>query len=213
MSRSKNTSSGKSRFPHHAVWGEETGSHAGGEYRWVIDPIDGTTSFVHDYPFYSVSIALEQHDEPILAAVYGPVLNELFFAEKGKGATLNDKPIHVSNRTELSDCMLATGFACVRIDAAENNLPCFNKLMPLIRDIRRAGSAALDLSYVACGRFDGYWELCLKPFDIAAGRLIVTEAGGLVTDFSGTQSALPKQILAANPHIHPQLLHLLQSPQ
>ncbi|MCE5187303.1 MAG: inositol monophosphatase [Planctomycetaceae bacterium] len=201
----------KSRFPEHAVWGEETGSHAGGRYRWVIDPIDGTTSFVHEFPFYSVSIALEEEGKPILAAVYGPVLNELFMAEKGKGATLNNKPIHVSSRSVLSDCMLATGFACVRVDAKENNLPYFNKLLPLIRDIRRAGSAALDLSYVACGRFDGYWEMCLKPFDIAAGVLIVAEAGGIVTDFAGGTAGLPRQIIAANPAVHPQLLNLLKA--
>lgn len=200
----------QSRFPEHAVWGEETGSHPGGEYCWVIDPIDGTTSFVHNYPFYSVSIALEYKGEAVLAAVYAPVLDELFFAEKGKGATLNDKPIRVTKTSELCDCMLATGFACVRVDAAKDNLPHFNKLLPLIRDIRRGGSAAMDLCYVACGRFDGYWEMCLKPFDIAAGRLIVTEAGGIVTDFGGGTQNLPRQIVAANPHVHPQMLSLLR---
>jgi myo-inositol-1(or 4)-monophosphatase len=200
----------QSRFGDHAIWGEETGSHPGGEYCWVIDPIDGTTSFVHDYPFYSVSIALEYKGRAVLAAVYAPVLNEMFFAEKGRGATLNGKPIRVTHTSELSDCMLATGFACVRIDEAENNLPHFNRLVPLIRDVRRGGSAALDLCYVACGRFDGYWEMCLKPFDIAAGRLIVTEAGGIVTDFENGLQNLPRQIVAANPTIHPQMLSLLR---
>jgi myo-inositol-1(or 4)-monophosphatase len=200
----------QARFPEHAIWGEETGSHPGGEYCWVIDPIDGTTSFVHDYPFYSVSIALEHRGEPILAAVYAPVLNELFFAEKGRGATLNDKPIRVTSTSELSDSMLATGFACVRIDSAQNNLGHFNKLLPLIRDVRRGGSAAMDLCYVACGRFDGYWELCLKPFDIAAGRLIVMEAGGIVTDFAGGTDKLPLEVVGANPHVHRQLLQLLK---
>lgn len=199
----------QSRYPDHAVLAEETGAYAGGAYRWVIDPIDGTNSFVHDFPFYSVSVALEHNGTTILAAVYAPVLNELFMAEKGRGATLNNKPIRVSSRTELSDCMMATGFACMREDAADNNMHNFARIMPRIRDIRRAGSAAIELSYVACGRFDGYWELCLKPYDIAAGRLIVTEAGGLVTDFAGATQGLPAQMIAANPHIHPQLLELL----
>jgi myo-inositol-1(or 4)-monophosphatase len=197
------------RYPHHAILAEETGAHASGDCRWVIDPIDGTNSFVHDYPFYSVSVALEHKGQAVLGAVFAPVLNELFFAEKGHGATLNDKPIHVTRTSDLSDCVLATGFACLRENAAENNMPHFARIMPLIRDIRRGGSAAMDLAYVACGRFDGYWELCLKPYDIAAGRLLVTEAGGIVTDFSGGTQNLPAQIVAANPLIHPQLMSLL----
>jgi myo-inositol-1(or 4)-monophosphatase len=198
------------RFPDHAILGEETGAHAGGEYRWVIDPIDGTTSFVHGHPFYSVSIALQHNGDPVLAAVNAPALGQLFMAEKDKGATLNDKPIRVSDRAELSDVMLATGFACLRENTPENNLPLFNRIVPKIRDIRRGGSAAIDLAYVACGILDGFWELNLKPYDIAAGTLLVTEAGGLVTDFNGAQSGLPARILATNGKIHTQLLSLLK---
>jgi len=199
----------RARYPDHAILAEETGAHASGDYRWVIDPIDGTNSFVHDYPFYSVSIALEHKGQAVMGAVYAPVLGELFFAEKGRGATLNDRPIHVTDTSDLSDCMMATGFACVRENASENNIGHFARILPLIRDVRRDGSAAIDLAYVACGRFDGYWEMCLKPYDIAAGRLLVTEAGGVVTDFSGGTQGLPAQIIAANRRVHPQLLKLL----
>lgn len=200
----------QSRFPDHAILGEETGSHSGSQYRWVIDPIDGTSSFVHGHPFYSVSIALEHNGAPLLAAVNAPALGQLFMAEKDSGATCNDNPIRVSTRSDLSECMLATGFACLRENAPENNLPLLVDILPRIRDIRRGGSAAIDLAYVACGILDGYWEMCLKPYDIAAGRLLVTEAGGTVTDFAGGQSGLPGRILATNGLIHPPLLALLK---
>jgi myo-inositol-1(or 4)-monophosphatase len=195
--------------PEHAILGEESGTHAGNEYRWVIDPIDGTTSFVHDQPFFGISVALEHNGEPILAAVNAPALGELFMAERGKGATLNDKPIHVSGRDKLSDCVLGTGFACVRQNLEHNNLPYFNRIVPVIRGIRRYGSAAIDLSYVACGRLDGFWELNLHIYDIAAGMLIVKEAGGLVTDFAGKTDNQPFETLAANGNIHAELSAML----
>jgi len=196
-------------YPEHSILGEESGSHAGNEYRWVIDPIDGTTSFVHDQPFFSISVALEKSGEVILAAVNAPALGELFMAEKGKGATLNDKPIHVSDRDKLIDSVLGTGFACVRKNLEHNNLPYFAKVVPVTRGIRRYGSAAIDMSYVACGRMEGFWELNLKIYDIAAGMLIVKEAGGTVTDFAGKHENQPHETLATNGRIHDALSQIL----
>ena len=199
----------KRQFPSHAILGEESGSYGDNEYRWIIDPIDGTTSFVHGQPFYSVSVALEKGNDIVMGAVYAPVLGELFFAEKGKGAVCNGQSIQVSRREALIDSVLGTGFACVRADLHLNNLPYFNAVVPHIRGIRRYGSAAVDLSYVACGRLEGFWELNLKIYDMAAGGLILSEAGGRITDFSGGRDRLPHQILATNGLIHDQLLGLL----
>jgi myo-inositol-1(or 4)-monophosphatase len=192
-------------YPDHAILGEESGTHGGGDWRWIIDPIDGTTSFVHDLPFYSVSVALEHRGELVLGAVNAPVLSELFMAEKGNGATLNGRPIHVSDCDTLTNAMLGTGFACLRSNLAHNNLPYFNALAPVIRGVRRHGSAAIDLAYVACGRFDGFWELNLQPYDIAAGALILTEAGGRLTDFAGTTDHQPFETLATNGKLHDEL--------
>ena len=197
------------RYPDHAIVGEESGDHAGNDYRWIIDPIDGTTSFVHDQPFFSISIALEKAGDTILAAVYAPVLGELFMAEKGKGATLNGNAIHVSSRDRLIDSVLGTGFACVRQNLEHNNLPYFAKVVPAVRGIRRFGSAAIDLSYVACGRMEGFWEMNLKIYDVAAGLLVLAEAGGTVTDFAGGQTNRPFETLASNGKIHNELSGLL----
>ena len=198
-------------YPEHAICAEESGTHAGGEYRWVIDPIDGTTSFVHGHPFYSVSIALQQGNDTILAAVFAPVLGELYMAEKGKGATRNDQPIAVSDRTALSDCLMTTGFACLRSNLKRNNLALIERIAPKLRGLRILGSAAVDLCYVASGRTDGGWELNLNIYDIAAGALIVQEAGGTVTDFSGNTTNLPHEILATNGKIHNELSDLLMN--
>lgn len=187
------------KYPDYDFLGEETGHRSNGsDYCWVIDPIDGTTSFVHDLPYYSVSIALQYRGETILGAVFAPRLNELFLAEKGAGATLNGNPMHVSKRNCLQNSLLATGFACLREGLADNNLKYFNRILPQIRGIRRHGSAAIDLSYVAAGRFEGFWELNLKPYDYAAGILMVTEAGGRVYDFSGGTDYSGKGIVATN---------------
>jgi len=199
----------KEAYPQHSIFGEESGQHSGNEYRWIIDPIDGTTSFVHHQPFYAVSIALEKAGELILAAVNAPVLGELFEAQKGKGATLNGKEIHVSESESLPESVLATGFACLRSDLSHNNLPYFNRIAPVVRGIRRFGSAAIDMCYVAAGRMDGFWELNLKIYDVAAGILILNEAGGKVTDFSDQPIKDCFEIVATNNHIHKELTTIL----
>jgi len=199
-------------FPAHNILGEETGSSdKGSDFTWIIDPIDGTTSFVHDQPFYSVSIALRKRGEPIAAVVHAPRLDETFSAEKGAGAFLDGKKIQVSNAENLISSVLATGFACLRADLAENNLEHFNRIAPKIRGIRRYGSAALDMAYVAAGRLDGFWELNLKPYDIAAGHLLVLEAGGDVRDFRGGTNFPELGTLATNGKITEELIAELQA--
>jgi myo-inositol-1(or 4)-monophosphatase len=201
----------KTRYPEHDILGEETGrSGRSSRFLWIIDPIDGTTSFFHGQPFYGVSIALRQDDEIILGAVYAPVLDQLFHAQKGKGAFLNDLPINVSCTKKPIDAVMATGFACLRSGLENNNLVHFNKIVPQLRDIRRYGSAAIDLCYVACGKLDGFWEMNLNVYDIAAGALMVKEAGGKITDFSGGGDYPAKGILAANSDLHPFLMKMLE---
>lgn len=190
----------RSRFPDHGIWGEETGrTLTGSEYCWIIDPIDGTTSFFHGQPYYAVSIALKKGQEIISGAVYAPALGQLFQAGKKEGAWLNDHPLHVSATTTLTDAVMATGFACLRAGLEPNNLVHFNRIVPRLRDIRRCGSAAVDLCYVAAGKLDGFWEMNLNVYDVAAGVLMVTEAGGVVTDFTGGPDFPEKGIVAANP--------------
>ncbi|HEV57337.1 MAG TPA: inositol monophosphatase [Phycisphaerales bacterium] len=196
----------RQRYPQHAIFGEESGSHDGTSTRWLIDPIDGTTSFVRGQPHYSVSIAVEQAGKTTLAAVYAPALGELYLAERGRGATLNGDPIHVSSRHSLSDSVLATGFACIRRNSAYTNVPFLTRLLPQILDVRRYGSAAVDLGYVASGRLEGFWELDLKPYDVAAGFLVVEEAGGRCSDFAGGRQRRYRQVLATNGHIHDQVV-------
>ncbi len=199
----------RARYPDHAITGEETGDHAGGEYRWIIDPIDGTASFVHGQPMYSVSIAVARSGRTVLGAVNIPVMGQQFFAARDAGAFCNGERIGVSRRARLVDCMLATGFACLRSNMAYNNLSFFVDIAPRVRDIRRYGSAAADLCYVAAGLFDGFWELNLKEVDVAAGALVVEEAGGRVTDFAGTGAEIPGEVVATNSLIHDRLLECL----
>lgn len=201
-------------YPQHRILAEETMgiskiSRKG--YCWVIDPIDGTTNFAHGYPLFAVSIALEYNGEIILGVVYNPLLNELFTARPGKGAYLNGKKIHVSTTRNLSQGLLATGFPYdIRRDS-KTNLEYFGRFQLKAQDIRRDGSAALNLCYTACGRFDGFWELKLKPWDTASGFLIVKEAGGRVTDFSGNRfNIYKKELLASNGLIHKQMLNILK---
>ncbi len=194
------------KYPDHNIFGEETGKTSKpSRYCWIIDPIDGTTSYLHQQPFYAVSIAVEHQGDILAGAVYQPAMDELFSAQKDHGAFLNRMPIRVSQTSELINAVLATGFACLRGGLSDNNLSYFNTIVPRIRDIRRYGSAAIDLCYVACGRIDGFWEMNLNPYDIAAGALIVQEAGGMVTDFSGGTDYPDQGIIASNASIMPLL--------
>lgn len=195
------------KFPGHDIYGEETGrSGSGSEFCWIIDPIDGTNSYIHHNPYFSVSIGLQQNGENIAGAVCAPKLGELFWAEKGRGAFLNGERIKVSPRDILGQSLVATGFACVRAGLKENNIKYFSRIMPDIRDIRRCGSAAIDLAYVACGRYEGFWEMSLNIYDVAAGILLVDEAGGRVTDMSGGKDFPKKGIVASNGLIHEKFL-------
>jgi len=197
----------KIKYPDHDILGEETGrSGFSSDYVWIIDPIDGTTSFLHQQPFYSTSIAVQHHGKTICGAVFAPRLDELFYADKDGGAFLNDGSICVSGTDTLINSVMATGFACLRADAKPNNLSYFNKIVPQLRDIRRFGSAAVDLCYVACGKLDGFWEMNLNSYDVAAGAFIVEKAGGRVCDFNGDVHSPENGIISANPSLINQLL-------
>lgn len=192
-------SSIKKKFPAHDVYGEETGkNYSGSEYCWIIDPIDGTASYVHQTAFFSISIALHKDGEPVAGAVYAPVLEELFLAEKGGGAFLNGERIKVSSQDNIALAMAATGFACLRSGFPENNLKYFPRIAADVSEIRRCGSAALDLAYVACARYDAFWEIGLNIYDVAAGVLLIKEAGGSVTDLSGGTEFPGHGLVASN---------------
>ena len=199
-------------FPDHGVIAEEETSirNASG-FVWIIDPLDGTTNYAHGYPCFAVSIALEHEGEVIAGVVYDPMRDELFSAQRGKGAYLNGEKIKVSVVDTLRKSLLATGFPYDRTVSTNNNLNYFNDLLMASQEVRRDGSAALDLCFVAAGRFDGFWELKLKPWDVAAGSLIVLEAGGVVSDLSGNRFSMhPDEILASNGRIHQQMVEVLQ---
>ncbi|MGC8579117.1 MAG: inositol monophosphatase family protein [bacterium] len=200
-------------FPGHSILSEEIGGISKeGDYKWIIDPLDGTTNFFHSYPFVSVSIAVEHKGALIIGVVYDPIRKELFYAVKGKGAFLNNKRIHVSNVKTIEQSLLATGFPYDIRTSKENNLDNWVKFIKKAQAIRRDGSAALDLCYVACARFDGFWEIKLKPWDVASGTLIVQEAGGSVTNFKGEPySIYTDKIVASNSHIHSILVDVLNS--
>jgi len=197
-------------FPGHAILAEETGrDKVRSPYVWIIDPLDGTSNFAHAFPFFCVSIGLEHNGRIVLGVVYDPNRNELFTAAAGKGARLNGKRIRVSGVRKLEKSFLATGFSYGKRRKGRN-VRNFEALLTRTMAIRRAGSAALDLSYVACGRFDGFWELDLHPWDSAAGMLLVEEAGGAVSRFDGsTYSPHDKNILATNGTIHRQMSRIL----
>lgn len=202
----------KNHFPQHSILGEEDlNVEKDKELLWLIDPIDGTTNFAHSLPIFCVSIAFMEKGIPQVGVVYVPLLDELFHAVRGKGAFLNKKQIHVSKKTELGKSLLGTGFPYDRRVSEINNVDHFNKFIVRALCIRRMGSAAIDLCYTAAGRFDGYWELKLFPWDSAAGMLMVEEAGGTVTDFSGNPfDPFKKECLASNSHIHSQMLEVLK---
>lgn len=198
-------------FPGHRILAEEGTSAGGtGEYRWIIDPLDGTTNFAHQYPLYCVSIAVERAGETLVGVVYAPYMDELFVAVRGQGATLNGAPIHTSGVTELIGGLLCTGFP-YRLDGPTgNNLTHWGNFVLRTQATRRDGAAALDLCYVAAGRFDGFWELNLQPWDIAAGALMVQEAGGALTDAYGNPYRVEgHDVVASNGHLHPAMLDVL----
>ncbi len=202
----------KTRFPDHHFLAEERGRDDEGSspYRWIIDPLDGTTNFAHGYPTYCVSVGLEYEGRCIMGVVFDPSRNELFTAFEHRGAYLNGRPIHVSNTKALDSSLLVTGFAYDIRETKRNNLDHFAKFALKAQGLRRTGSAALDLCYVAAGRFDGFWEVRLSPWDMAAGSVIAREAGGRLTDFSGNNlSIYGQELVASNGRIHEAMLAVL----
>jgi myo-inositol-1(or 4)-monophosphatase len=199
-------------FPEHSVLAEESGLNQGNaENQWIIDPLDGTTNFAHELGIYAVSIAFSYMDEISLGFVLNPISGELFTAEKGNGAKLNGFPISVSNTQKVSESLLVTGFPYNHPEIIDAIMFRFCRCTKAAQGIRRLGSAALDLCFVACGRFDGFWEQNLKPWDTAAGTLIAEEAGARVTDFSGNPYHInQKEILATNNKIHQEMTGLLE---
>jgi myo-inositol-1(or 4)-monophosphatase len=199
-------------FPGDGFLTEESGAiNSDLERVWIIDPLDGTTNYAHSFPFFAVSIALQIKGEIVLGTVFNPVLNELFQAEKGAGATMNGSSINVTQTTAMKESLLATGFPYNIHKDYKDVLALFEQMLTKAQGVRRPGAAAIDLCYVACGRFDGFWEQNLNPWDTAAGSLIVQEAGGMVSDYKGeAYSPFQKTILAANPHIHAEMLKVLK---
>jgi myo-inositol-1(or 4)-monophosphatase len=196
-------------FPDHHIFSEESGViHGNDDHIWYIDPLDGTVNYAHHVPIFSVSIAYASHGTLSLGAVYDPLRDEMFSAERGKGAYLNGKQLQASSTTELQKSLLVTGFPYDTWNTAQDNFGNFVKFAKLTQGVRRLGSAALDLSYVGAGRFDGFWELSLKPWDVAAGGLICEEAGARVTNIRGEADYLsaPQSILATAPGIHARML-------
>ena len=200
-------------YPKHSILAEEsgvTGDQDEPEYQWIIDPLDGTTNFLHGFPQYSVSIALKHRGVLTQAVVYDPTGNELFTASRGRGAYLNDHRLRVSKRNQFSECLIGTGIPFRELKHMDTYLSMLKDIIPRVAGIRRPGSAALDLAYVAAGRYDGFWELGLAPWDMAAGCLLITEAGGLVSDLEGNETYLESgNIIAGNPKIFGQLLQVI----
>jgi myo-inositol-1(or 4)-monophosphatase len=199
-------------YPKHAILAEESGRSGDedSEYQWIIDPLDGTTNFIHGFPQYAVSIA--QTHKGVLAhgVIYDPSRNELFTASKGAGAFLNDKRIRVSKRVKLDDALLGTGFPYRMFDHVDAYLAIFKEMTKRTAGIRRPGAASLDLAYVACGRLDGFWEFGLSPWDMAAGALLISEAGGLVGDLAGESDYLATgNIIAGTPKVFSQILQVI----
>jgi myo-inositol-1(or 4)-monophosphatase len=201
----------KDSFPGHSILAEESGREdAASRITWVIDPIDGTINYEHGFPVFCVSIGVAFGDVIKIGAVYDPTRDELFYAQEGKGAFLNGRKINVSSRDKIQDSLVATGFP-YNLEGRIRNFDNFKTMLGSARAVRRPGSAAIDLSYIACGRLDGYWELGLSPWDTAAAQLLVKEAGGSVTTFyGGTYGIFEKEIVATNGKIHDEMLSLLQ---
>ncbi|MBL8182789.1 MAG: inositol monophosphatase [Blastocatellia bacterium] len=203
----------RSHYPKHAILAEESGEAVviGGDttWKWIIDPLDGTTNYAHGYPCWCVTIALEYNGEVVVGVTYDPTRNELFAAEKGRGATLNGKTIRVSDTDKLGDSLIVTGFP-YDIKQRDNFARHLTEMLLSSRGVRRDGSAAIDMAYIACGRFDGFWEEGLNPWDVAAGVLLIEEAGGQVSYYNGSKfSIYSPPICASNGLIHSQMLTIL----
>ncbi len=202
------------RFPDYTILSEEGQGYEGkGGASWIVDPLDGTTNYTHGFPFFAVSIALQQQGQLRCGVVYDPLREEWFTAIQGGGASLNDEPIHVSDTDVLVEALLCTGFPYELKEHFEMNLKHFRNFSMRALAVRRPGAAALDLSYVAAGRLDGFWEFQLKPWDMAAGTLLITEAGGTVTDAGGSPlNVFGDEIVASNSQIHQAMLDVLALP-
>lgn len=203
----------KQKFPEHRFYGEETGrsENEDSPYCWIVDPIDGTVSYFQGQLYWCTSIALWKENQPIAAAVYAPMLDELYYAEVGCGTLLNGRPAHVKSHGKISTSVMATGFSCLRSGWTEGNNMKYVEYFGLhSRGVRRFGSAAMDMCYVACGKTDGFWELNLQPYDVAAGVLLVQEAGGMVSAMDGSQDYPRQGILATNGTIHQEMLQVFQ---
>jgi myo-inositol-1(or 4)-monophosphatase len=202
--------------PGYCLLFEEGGATAGSDphHRWIVDPLDGTTNFLHGIPHFAISIALEHDGEVVAGLVYEPTRNEMFWAEKGAGAYLNDRRLRVSARRQLGEALIATGMPYLGHGDHPAYIATLARVMAATSGVRRLGAAALDLAYVAAGRFDGFWEFALSPWDIAAGLLLVREAGGFVSDLAGGQTMMSTgDVLAANSHLHLPLAALLREPR
>ncbi len=202
----------RSRHPDHEILAEEDKRTSGQNlHRWLVDPLDGTTNFIHGFPVFAVSVALEYRGSVVLGAVYDPCRKELFLAQEGQGASLNGQPIQVSSRRTHNEALVATAFPWRERALLSRYLEAFTRVFTKVSDIRRSGSAALDLAYVACGRCEGFWEVGLSPWDIAAGHLLVKEAGGHITDFTGGENHIwVGDVIAGNPSIHGFLLGIIR---
>ena len=197
-------------YPKHAILAEESGTHGDSEYLWIIDPLDGTTNFLHGFQQYAVSIALQHNGVLTQAVIYDPTKNDLFTATRGSGAYINDRRLRVSKRTELADCLIGTGFPYTKFEHLDPYMNILRDMMQKTAGLRRPGSAALDLAYTAAGRYDGFFEIGLKPWDIAAGCLLITEAGGLVGDMQGNDTYLKSgNLCAGNTKVFSQMLQVI----
>jgi len=205
-------SSLQKEFPEHAILAEESGLHQRtSEYQWVVDPIDGTTNFAHGIPVFAITLALLRGTAPMAGVIYDPLHDEMFSAAAGRGASLNSRPIHVSSQADLGQALLATGFAYDVRTNPRNNLAQYAQFQLRTQGVRRLGSAALDCAWTAMGRLDGYWEFGIKPWDIAAGGLLVREAGGRATSTEGDEEFIPtRTIVVSNGLLHEQILRVLR---
>jgi myo-inositol-1(or 4)-monophosphatase len=201
----------RSAYPDHAVLAEESGASGASEYEWIIDPLDGTTNFIHGFPQYAVSIALRHRGVLTQGVIFDPTRNELFAASRGRGAFLNERRVRVSKRVGLGDALIGTGFPFRNLERLDEYVRVFRRVTASTVGIRRPGAASLDLAYVACGRTDGFWEAGLSPWDMAAGALMILEAGGLVSDFDGGERYLETgDFVCGSPKVFAPLLAILQ---